>query len=92
MDLYDMREAMSERGACSGIGPEYTDLFFPVGENVMAGVQAIEKSKRICEACPVADLCRTWARATGQDYGTWGGETEWERRRWRKDRKVVAAA
>lgn len=62
-------------GLCSGADP---DLFFAVG--------ALEhkQAKRICRACPVRQECLTYAMESPVDHGIWGGLTERERRRWRR--------
>lgn len=33
-----------------------------------------------CAACPVRDECRQYAHDNRIAHGTWGGETEWDRR------------
>jgi len=62
-------------GLCSQADP---DLFFAVG--------AVEhkQAKRICRACPVRSQCLTYAMDSPVDHGIWGGLTERERRRWRR--------
>ena len=63
------------RAACRTEEPE---LFFPVGSRGPALVQqALAKS--VCRRCPVMIQCRTWALATGQAAGVWGGMSEGER-------------
>jgi WhiB family redox-sensing transcriptional regulator len=32
----------------------------------------------VCDACPVLEPCRSWAREN-REYGFWGGESEEER-------------
>ena len=46
-------------------------------------VQGAEQNvaKRICRSCPVSATCLSWALASGQQAGIWGGMTEDERRR-----------
>jgi WhiB family transcriptional regulator, redox-sensing transcriptional regulator len=63
------------QGLCSGTDP---DLFFAVG--------AIEhkQAKRICRGCPVRQDCLAYAMDSPVDHGIWGGLTERERRRWRR--------
>jgi WhiB family redox-sensing transcriptional regulator len=62
-------------GLCAKSDP---DLFFAVG--------AIEhkQAKRICRSCPVREQCLTYAMDSPVDHGIWGGLTERERRRWRR--------
>ncbi|MFF2080604.1 WhiB family transcriptional regulator [Kitasatospora sp. NPDC058162] len=64
------------RSVCAEEDPE---LFFPVGENGIALLQA-EEAKAVCRRCPVMEQCLTWALETGQDAGVWGGMSEQERR------------
>jgi WhiB family redox-sensing transcriptional regulator len=61
--------------ACSGKDP---DLFFAPGaiEHKMA--------KRICRGCPVRMECLAYAMEEPVDHGVWGGMTERERRRYRR--------
>ncbi|RSN38789.1 hypothetical protein DMH12_37350 [Streptomyces sp. WAC 04229] len=54
------------------------NLWFPVGDNANARVQAAD-AKRICRRCAVLTTCRSWALNTGQDHGVLGGMTEKER-------------
>ena len=60
---------------CSQFDP---DLFFAPG--------AIEhkEAKRICRDCPVRVECLRYAMSTPVDHGIWGGMTERERRRHRR--------
>ena len=60
---------------CSQFDP---DLFFAPG--------AIEhkEAKRICRDCPVRVECLRYAMSTPIDHGIWGGMTERERRRHRR--------
>ena len=37
-------------------------------------------AKLICRGCPVSATCLSWALASGQQAGIWGGMTEDERR------------
>ncbi|MFF4344256.1 WhiB family transcriptional regulator [Kitasatospora sp. NPDC001540] len=65
------------RAACRDEDPE---LFFPIGNTGPALLQ-IEEAKAVCSRrCPVREQCLTWAMATGQDAGVWGGLSEDERR------------
>jgi len=38
-------------------------------------------AKLICRGCLVRSTCLSWALASGQEAGIWGGLTEDERRR-----------
>lgn len=33
----------------------------------------------VCKACPLAAKCLTYAIENGEEYGIWGGTTEWQR-------------
>ncbi len=69
-------------GACRGVDP---DLFFPDrGES-------LEPAKRICGECAVRDECLEHALANGERFGVWGGTSERERRRIRRQRRTAAA-
>lgn len=59
-------------GVCHGTT---TSVFYPQ-ERVDA-----ELGLAICRKCPVMNECRDYAREHRIRYGTWGGESEWERRR-----------
>jgi WhiB family redox-sensing transcriptional regulator len=63
--------------ACRNADPE---LFFPDGDVRSARAQ-VKTAKLICRGCPVSATCLSWALASGQEAGIWGGLTEEERRR-----------
>lgn len=65
----------SQLGLCQE--PRYQRYFFPEKEND----PGIPFSKQICSRCPVLQECRRFAWETKQQWGTWGGITEWERRK-----------
>lgn len=57
--------------ACKGME---TDLFFPpVGSNNL-------QARQVCDACPVLEQCRNYARQNSERHGVWGGESPKERR------------
>ena len=60
-------------GACRGLNP---DQMFPTGEKQTTDIAA---AKAVCALCPIQDRCREWAIVTRQEFGVWGGLTEWER-------------
>jgi WhiB family redox-sensing transcriptional regulator len=66
--------------ACRDTTP---DLFFPVG-TTGAAVEQIESAKRLCDACDASKQCLEFALATNQESGVWGGTTEDERKKLRK--------
>ena len=68
------------QAACRDTDP---DLFFPVGTTGPAIVQ-IENAKAVCRQCDAQAECLEYAIATNQDSGIWGGTSEEERRKLRK--------
>ena len=68
------------RAACRNTTPE---LFFPVGTTGVATDQ-IESAKRVCDRCDGQKACLEFALATNQESGVWGGTSEDERRKLRK--------
>lgn len=76
---------------CRDTDPE---LFFPVGTTGQALVQ-IEEARRVCGECTVREECLQFALETNQDSGIWGGTSEEERRKLRREfvaRQKAAAA
>jgi len=63
--------------ACRDVDPE---LFFPDGDVKSVRAQ-VAMAKLICRRCPVSATCLSWALASGQEAGIWGGLTEAERHR-----------
>ena len=61
--------------ACAKSDP---DLF------VAAGAIEHKLAKRVCRACPVRKECLAYAMDEPVDHGIWGGLTERERRRYRR--------
>ncbi len=58
-----------------------TTLFFaPRAERPQARVRREAQAGLLCANCPVANECRTFARAN-HEYGYWGAESEEERHR-----------
>ena len=76
--------AWQREAACRGLGAsESRALFFPTrGESV-------DEARAICERCPVADECLDFALKNGC-VGVWGGTTERQRRRLRRNRRISA--
>ncbi len=66
--------------ACRDTDP---DLFFPVGTTGPA-IEQIDTAKAVCRACDAQGACLEFALATNQDSGIWGGTSEDERRKLRK--------
>jgi WhiB family transcriptional regulator, redox-sensing transcriptional regulator len=66
---------------CTGVDPE---LFFPLrGESTAP-------AKAACRGCVVREECLEYALANGEKFGIWGGMSERERRRLRRDRKAAS--
>lgn len=74
VDDYD-HLGWQKRAACLEADPE---LFFPERGYSSAAAKAI------CATCPVIAECLAYALATHQQFGTWGGTTERERRKLRR--------
>jgi WhiB family transcriptional regulator, redox-sensing transcriptional regulator len=64
---------------CMGVDP---DLFFP--ERGMSTREA----KEVCRGCVVREDCLEYALANGEKFGIWGGLSERERRRVRRQRAL----
>ena len=76
-DLTDRR--WQERANCLGVDP---DLFFPE-----RGASTRE-AKSVCRGCEVRAECLEYALAQGEKFGIWGGLSERERRRVRRQRAL----
>lgn len=70
--------------SCAEVDPE---LFFPERGAVTAGQRGIQSAKSICRTCPYTIECLEWA-LTHNEMGIWGGTTERERRRLKRNRPV----
>jgi WhiB family transcriptional regulator, redox-sensing transcriptional regulator len=62
------------------------DLFFPIGTTGGA-IAEIEQAQAICAGCPVQAACLSYALASHQQYGIWGGLDEDQRRQLRRRRR-----
>jgi WhiB family redox-sensing transcriptional regulator len=73
----DHRPAWQSRARCRGMSPE---LFYPErGQN-----SDVAAAKAVCRECPVLEDCRAWGIAHEKN-GIWGGLTERERRKARRE-------
>ena len=72
-----------ERANCLGVDP---DLFFPE-----RGASTRE-AKGVCRSCEVRVDCLEYALAHGEKFGIWGGLSERERRRVRRQRALERRA
>ncbi|MDH4168598.1 MAG: WhiB family transcriptional regulator [Acidimicrobiia bacterium] len=68
---------------CLGVDP---DLFFPE-----RGASTRE-AKEVCRGCVVQEDCLEYALRNGEKFGIWGGMSERERRRIRRQRALARAA
>ena len=73
-------EQWRDRALCRNTDP---DLFFPVGTTGPA-LDQIEAAKAVCRQCDALPQCLEFALATNQESGVWGGTSEEERRKLRK--------
>ncbi len=70
-------------GSCRGAD---ADLFFPERG------ASTRKAKAICNECDVKEPCLEFAIVTGEKFGIWGGMSERERRRVRRERIIQRRA
>ncbi len=68
------------RANCMGVDP---DLFFPE-----RGASTRE-AKAVCRGCVVREDCLDYALSNGEKFGIWGGLSERERRRLRRERAML---
>ena len=76
-DLFGAAEQeWQEQALCAQTDPE---AFFP------AKGGSTREAKRICQACAVRDECLEYALLNDERFGIWGGLSERERRRLKRD-------
>lgn len=69
----------ADRANCLGLDPE---LFYPQrGES-------LELALEVCAGCEVREECLEHALSVGEKFGIWGGTSEPERRRIRRQRAI----
>jgi WhiB family redox-sensing transcriptional regulator len=78
-DLNEAERGWQERANCLGVDP---DLFFPE-----RGASTRE-AKAVCRGCEVRVECLEYALQHGEKFGIWGGLSERERRRVRRQRAL----
>lgn len=66
---------------CKGVDP---DLFFPERGS------STREAKEVCRGCIVRENCLEFALQNGEKFGIWGGLSERERRRIRRQRAQAA--
>ena len=76
-DLFGAAEQeWQEQALCAQTDPE---AFFPEKGG------STREAKRICQACAVRDECLEYALLKDERFGIWGGLSERERRRLKRD-------
>ena len=73
---------------CAACRHSDPNLFFPIGDTGPA-VEHAEAAKAVCRQCPVRVDCLEYALTSNQDTGVWGGATEEERRKLRRQRRMT---
>ncbi len=76
--------AWHERALCRQVDPE---LFFP---EKGTGLSQLQQARRICARCEVKPECRQDAIERDERFGVWGGTSEAERRRMRRERREAS--
>lgn len=76
-DSLSQERGWQDQANCLGVDP---DLFFPE-----RGASTRE-AKEVCKGCVVRGDCLEYALANGEKFGIWGGLSERERRRLRRQR------
>ena len=76
-DDLSLERSWQDSANCLGVDP---DLFFPE-----RGASTRE-AKEVCKGCIVRGECLEYALANGEKFGIWGGLSERERRRLRRQR------
>ena len=79
----DQDLAWQQYANCLGVDP---DLFFPE-----RGVSTRE-AKEVCRGCVVREACLEYAIVHAEKFGIWGGLSERERRRIRRERALRRVA
>ena len=67
-------------GACAQVDP---DLFF-----IEKG-GSTKPAKEVCIGCPVRTACLEYALDRGEKFGVWGGKSELELRKLRKQQRLA---
>lgn len=80
MQLEPAEQGWRNYANCLGVDP---DLFFPE-----RGASTRE-AKEVCRGCVVKEECLEFALQSGEKFGIWGGKSERERRRVRRQRALT---
>lgn len=71
--------------ACAGAD---TKMFFPEDLRATERKLATRQARQLCFECPHQQECLTWALATNQQWGFWGGTTAYEREQLRRKKNT----
>jgi len=82
MGTIQLHDNWMTRARCANTHPSH---FFPSD-----GV-GVELAKQACAGCPVLEQCLEYALTHRVEHGVWGGCSERQRRRIRRQRREVAA-
>ncbi|MDP6480969.1 MAG: WhiB family transcriptional regulator [Acidimicrobiales bacterium] len=82
MNTIQLHDNWMTRARCADTDPAH---FFPSD-----GV-GVELAKKTCAGCPVTEQCLEYALTNRVEHGVWGGCSERQRRRIRRQRREVAA-
>jgi WhiB family redox-sensing transcriptional regulator len=80
LDVEATDRRWQERANCLGVDP---DLFFPERG------ASTKEAKGVCNGCEVRMECLEYALRHGEKFGIWGGMSERERRRIRRQRALA---
>lgn len=83
VDDGDDAQSWQLKANCLGVDP---DLFFPERG------ASTKEAKAVCRGCVVREDCLEYALANGEKFGIWGGLSERERRKIRRQRALARAA
>ena len=77
------------RAACRGV--DAAIFFSPDKERGLDRARREAEAKRLCASCPALAPCRDYALSAPEPYGTWGGMSETERRRYARQQRRAAS-
>jgi WhiB family transcriptional regulator, redox-sensing transcriptional regulator len=75
MQATDVRSGWWPLAACRSEDPE---IFFPIS-SLGSGLHQVAQAKAVCGRCQVRPECLSYALASRQVHGVWGGTSEEER-------------
>ena len=75
MAATEVRPDWCSLAACQSADPE---IFFPIS-SLGAGAREVARAKAVCGQCQVQAQCLSYALASRQVHGVWGGTTDEER-------------